>query len=137
MLAGIETGELDPVKLIATHELIHEHVAKHVEYISGDPSSQAEAAQYRELVANSEAVLMNSYRAAQKIERESAGASELQEGQVDPKLRAQELKLQEISQRIELQKITMAAKENREQQRFEQEMALKDVAMRNNLAKSA
>lgn len=136
IIAGLESGQLDGMAIMPVMELIHEHVAKHVEYLSGDPSAQAEAAGYRELVANSEAVLMNLYRQQQKIEREAAGQPEADPNQVDPKLRAQELKLQEISQRIELQKISMAAKENREQQKFEQEMALKDIAMRNNLAKA-
>ncbi len=134
ILAGLEAGQLDGQAILPVLSLLHEHIAKHTEYLSADPSAQSEAAQYRELVANSQAVIMNLQRQAQKLEREKSDQPELAEGEVDPKQRLQELKLQEIAQRIELARINGETTRNLKQQKFEQEMALADVKTRNSLA---
>lgn len=133
ILAGLEAGQLDGQAILPVLAVMHEHAAKHTEYLSGDPSAQSEAAGYRELVANSEAVLMNLYRQQQKMAREAEG-QQLQEGQVDPKLREQELKLQEIQQRIDLKRTEFETTKARKDQEFQQKLALADVAMRNKLA---
>jgi len=98
----------------------------HVQVLSGDPMAQSLAAAARELIANSEAVLMNLMRQQQKIAREQTGGD-------DPKLREQELRIQEISQRIELKRVEAETRERREEQKFQQQLALADVKARNEL----
>ncbi len=130
ILAGIESGQIDQQAVMEAHQLLHEHAAAHTEYLSGDPSATSEAGAYRELIANSEAVLMNGYRAQQKIERESAG-QQAEEGRVDPKLREQELKLEEIRLRIELKQREFDTK----QKLAEQKLLLTDIVARNGMMK--
>jgi len=71
--------------------------------------------------------LMNLIRAEQKIAREQ------QDGGSDTKLREQELRLQEIAQRIELERTKAETRERREEQKFQQQLALADIKARNDL----
>jgi hypothetical protein len=132
ILAGLESGQLDGQAILPVLQLLHEHTAKHTEYASNDPANTSIAAAARELVANSNAVIMNLIRQQQKIAREGqqAGAQPAQEGQPSAKEREQELKLQEIQQRIELKRSEAESTMQRKQMEFEQKMALADVATR-------
>ena len=126
ILAGLEAGQIDGQSILPVLQAFHEHTAMHVQVLSGDPMAQSLAAAARELIANSEAVLMNLMRQQQKIAREQTGGD-------DPKLREQELRIQEISQRIELKRVEAETRERREEQKFQQQLALADVKARNEL----
>ncbi len=127
ILAGLEAGQIDGQAVLQTLQAFYEHTAAHTEVLSGDPSAQPLAAAARELMANTDAVLMNLIRAEQKIAREQ------QDGGSDTKLREQELRLQEIAQRIELERTKAETRERREEQKFQQQLALADIKARNDL----
>jgi len=134
LLAGIDSGQMDALEVFPLHKAQHEHIAVHVEYLSGDPTSQALAAAGRELVANSGMVLTNTMRAQQKMQREQAGTDV--NAPDSPELRMQELKLKEIELKIQQKQQAFDTEERRKQSAFEQKLALADVAARNALMKS-
>lgn len=137
ILSALDTGEADGQAVMPVLEQLHTHAAQHVELLSGDPNAQSLAAAARELIANSEAVLMNLYRERQKMEREAAQAGGGDGAEADYRLREQEMRLQEIAQRIELKRVEFETTMQLKQQDFAQKMALADIRERNRLAQQA
>lgn len=136
ILAGLESGQIDGAAIMPILEQLHTHTAQHVQLLSGDPNAQPLAAAARELIANSEAVLMNLMRAQQKAERDQAEAAGETGGNpaTDYKAREMELRLQEIAQRIELERTKFETTYKLKEQKFTQDMALADIRTRNQLS---
>lgn len=135
ILAGIDSGQMDALEVFPTHKAMHEHIAPHVEYLSGDPTSQAAAAAGRELIANSGMVLSNTMRAQQKMQREQAGTDV--NAPDSPELRLQQLKISEMELRIEQRRQAFEQEQRRKDSAYEQRLALADIQARNSLMKSS
>lgn len=135
LLAGIDGGQIDPMEALPTHQLYHEHVAAHVEYIASDPTSQSLAAAGRELIANSGMMLTNTLRTQQKLQREQAGTDP--SAPDSPELRMQELKIREQELRLEQKRQSFEQEERRKQSAYEQKLAGEDLKMRSFLMKAA
>jgi hypothetical protein len=134
ILSGIDTGQIDPIEIFPTHRAVHEHVAMHVQYLSGDPSAQSAAAAGRELVANSGMMLTNTMRAQQKLAREQAGQPT--DAPDSPETRMQMLKLEELQLRIQQQQQKFEQEERRKESAFQQKLALSDITARNGLMRA-
>lgn len=134
ILAGIDSGQMDALEVFPTHKAMHEHIAPHVEYLSGDPTSQAAAAAGRELIANSGMMLSNTLRAQQKIQREQAGTDV--NASDSPELRMQQLRIQEMELRIQQKQQAFELEQRRKDSAYEQKLALADLSARNALMKS-
>lgn len=132
-LSGYESGQLDGQQLLPALSASHQHVATHIEALSGDPTAAAIVAAASELAANAEMVLGNLQREAQKLERDAASEA----GGTGVDTRLQELKLAELEQRVRLKEIEHESTMAMKQADFEQKMALRDVTARATLENSS
>jgi hypothetical protein len=130
LLAGVAEGQLDPVAVLPILELLQAHCVDHTEMLAGDPSAAAEVAGMRQLLQQSNEIIVNYGRkaqaAAQRAEesgdRTQDSGDRAQEGPTAAELKFQEFELRQ--QMIEQKaRLDMEIK----QRKAEQDLALKDA----------
>ena len=135
LVAGIQSGEVDPLAALPVVEMVHEHCSTHNQYLAGDAAAAQDVAGMNQLLQQSEEVIVNFRRKIVAMQRKAAeaqmaggGGPEVSggpDGQATPS--AAELKLEEhqVKQAIAQQKAQqeMALK----QAKAEQDMAIRDM----------
>lgn len=75
IVAGVETGEVDPVQALPIAEVLHEHCSAHVAALSQDSLSRNEAAGYRQMLQQSEEIITNTRRKITAMQRKAEEAA--------------------------------------------------------------
>ena len=85
LVAGIDSGEVDPMQALPLVEAIYQHCAEHLQYLSADPSAKAQIAESKQLVQLAQEVITNFNRKLQAQQRKAMEAVQAegqpQEGQ--------------------------------------------------------
>jgi len=130
LLAGIQSGEADPVQSLPLVEALYFHCNDHNGFLGQDPMAQAEAAGMRQLLQQAEEIITNFRRKIEAMQRraQESGIEEGAQPGAEQGPSAAQLKFEEhqIKLAIEQQKADqdMRIKETK----FQQEQALKDAA---------
>jgi hypothetical protein len=130
LVAGIESGEVDPMQALQSASVLHDHVAQHNAQLVNDKSAQQLYKATEQLLQQSKEIIVNFSKRLAKMQREAAeqqaemgGAPE---GQAAPQAPAPE----EIKYRDHQIKMQIA------QEKASQEMRIKEMKARQDLALS-
>lgn len=129
LIAGIQSGEADPMQNLQLVQALHQHSAEHLNYLAADPSARSQVAEYKQLLQISEEVITNFNRKLQAEQRKAMesgqanGEQQPAEGQQSPtemKMQEHQLKMQIAQQKAQIEMQIKQAK-------ADQDLALKDA----------
>jgi hypothetical protein len=124
LIAGIQSGEADPMQNLQLVQALHQHSAEHLNYLASDPSARSQVAEYKQLLQISEEVITNFNRKLQAEQRKGmeSGAQAESGGQSPTEMKMQEhqLKMQIAQQKAQIEMQIKQAK-------ADQDLALKDA----------
>lgn len=129
LTAAIDSGEADLVQTLPVLQAINDHASEHLQQLAQDPTASVIVSQAQEVLQQTGQKILNATRAAQKQQKE--GQPQTQPGaettsQTDLKVMEQELKLDFLKKKGELELQIRAAKAS-------QERALADAKMASTL----
>lgn len=129
LTAAIDSGEADLVQTLPVLQVLNDHASEHMQQLAQDPTASVIVAQAQEVLQQTGQKILNATRAAQKQQKE--GQQQPQSGaettsQTDLKVMEQELKLDFLKKKGELELQIRAAKAS-------QERALADAKMASSL----
>jgi hypothetical protein len=129
LTAAIDSGEADLVQTLPVLQVLNDHASEHLQQLAQDPTASVIVAQAQEVLQQTGQKILNATRAAQKQQKE--GQQQPQSGaettsQTDLKVMEQELKLDFLKKKGELELQIRAAKAS-------QERALADAKMASSL----
>jgi hypothetical protein len=129
LTAAIDSGEADLVQTLPVLQVLNDHASEHLQQLAQDPTASVIVAQAQEVLQQTGQKILNATRAAQKQQKE--GQPQTQSGaettsQTDLKVMEQELKLDFLKKKGELELQIRAAKAS-------QERALADAKMASSL----
>jgi hypothetical protein len=129
LTAAIDSGEADLVQTLPVLQAINDHASQHLQQLAQDPTASVIVSQAQEVLQQTGQKILNATRAAQKQQKE--GQTQAQPGaettsQTDLKVMEQELKLDFLKKKGELELQIRAAKAS-------QERALADAKMASTL----
>lgn len=125
VIQGVDEGQIQLMEAVPLLSMVHEHSVEHLQYVENDVASQADAAQYRQVLQQTGEILLNGMRqleAQQQAEAEQAAESG-EPGQVDPETEKHNLELQ---RKIETHQVNMQILHDKA--RTEQAIALQRAA---------
>jgi hypothetical protein len=130
LVAGIDSGEVDPMQALPLVEAIYQHCAEHLQYLSADVSAKAQIAESKQLLQIAQEVITNFNRKLQAQQRKAMEAGQAegqpQEGQqagpspTEMKMQEHQLKMQIAQQKAQIEMQIKQAK-------ADQDLALKDA----------
>lgn len=123
--AAVDSGEADLVQSLPALQALNEHASSHLQQLAQDPTASIIVSQAQEVLQQTGQKILNATRAAQKQEREGTAQQETEQaGQssTDLKVLEQQIKLDFLKQKGELELQIRAAKAS-------QERALADAKM--------
>jgi hypothetical protein len=131
LVAGIDSGEVDPVQALPLVQAIFQHCSEHLQYLSTDPSAQAQIAESKQLLQIAQEIITNFTRKIQADQRKAMEAGQAkgqqpQEGQqagpsqTEMKMQEHQLKMQIAQQKAQIEMQIKQAK-------ADQDLALKDA----------
>jgi len=129
LTAAIDSGEADLVQTLPVLQVLNDHASEHLQQLAQDPTASVIVSQAQEVLQQTGQKILNATRAAQKQQKE--GQQQPQPGaettsQTDLKVMEQELKLDFLKKKGELELQIRAAKAS-------QERALADAKMASSL----
>ena len=130
ILDGVSSGEIDPMQVLTSLQLMLQHISQHEEVIVNDPTAAGIAGQAREVINNAGNVVQNFQR---KLEAEQRKAGAAQEGGAAP-TEAEASQLAQVKAQTET--ILLDLKKQKAQldleikrAKFEQDTAIKDAKL--------
>jgi hypothetical protein len=131
LVAGIDSGEVDPMQALPLVEAVFQHCSEHLQYLSADPSAKAQIAESKQLLQIAQEVITNFNRKLQAEQRKAMEAGQAegqqpQEGQqagpspTEMKMQEHQLKMQIAQQKAQIEMQIKQAK-------ADQDLALKDA----------
>lgn len=135
LIAGIESGEVDPMQALPVAEALFDHCSQHNGFLEMDPLSQADAKGMKQLLQQAEMIITNFRR---KIEAMARKAQEAQmaggpgedqtggNGEAGPS--AAQLKLEEHQVKLAIAQRKADQEIDIKERKFQQEAALRDAA---------
>jgi hypothetical protein len=131
LVAGIDSGEVDPVQALPMVEAIFQHCAEHLQYLSADPSAQAQIAETKQLLQIAQEIITNFNRKIQAEQRKAmeAGQSEGQVAQEEQQAGPSptEMKMQEHQLKMQIAQQKAQIEMQIKQAKADQDLALKDA----------
>jgi hypothetical protein len=125
LTAAVDSGEADLVQSLPVLQAINDHAAGHLQQLAQDPTATVIVSQAQEVLQQTGQKILNATRAAQKQQKEGQDQEQQAEpgqSQTDLKMLEQQIKLDFIKQKGELELQIRAAKAS-------QERALADAKM--------
>ncbi len=125
LTAAVDSGEADLVQSLPVLQAINDHAAGHLQQLAQDPTASVIISQAQEVLQQTGQKILNATRAAQKQQKEGQDQEQQAEpgqSQTDLKMLEQQIKLDFIKQKGELELQIRAAKAS-------QERALADAKM--------
>ena len=125
LTAAVDSGEADLVQSLPVLQAINDHAAGHLQQLAQDPTASVIVSQAQEVLQQTGQKILNATRAAQKQQKEGQAQGETEQaGQssTDLKMMEQQIKLDFLKQKGELELQIRAAKAS-------QERALADAKM--------
>lgn len=130
ILDGVSSGEIDPMQVLTSLQLMLQHISQHEEVIVNDPTAAGIAGQAREVINNAGNVVQNFQR---KLEAEQRKAGAAQENGAAP-TEAEASQLAQVKAQTET--ILLDLKKQKAQldleikrAKFEQDTAIKDAKL--------
>ena len=135
LVAGIDSGEVDPMQALPLVEAIYQHCAEHLQYLSADPSAKAQIAESKQLLQIAQEVITNFNRKLQAQQRKAMEAVQAegqpQEGQPQEGQQAgpspTEMKMQEHQLKMQIAQQKAQIEMQIKQAKADQDLALKDA----------
>ena len=132
LVAGIDSGEIDPVKALPLVEAVFKHCSDHLQALSADPSAQAQIAESKQLLQIAQEVITNTGRKVQAEQRKAQQAQQQQqqpqEGQPPAGPSPTEMKLQEHQLKMQIAQQKAETDMQIKQAKADQDRSLKDAA---------
>lgn len=130
LIAGIDSGESDPVQTLPVVQAVYQHCAEHTQALAADPSAKSQVAESNQLLQMAQEIITNTGRKIQAMQRKAAeqaqmGGEEAAAGQQQPS--AMELKMQEHQMKMDIAKQKADLDMQIKQAKADQDRALKDA----------
>jgi phage terminase small subunit len=129
-VAGIDSGEVDPMQALPLVQAVFQHCSEHLQYLSADPSAQAQIAESKQLLQIAQEVITNFTRKLQAEQRKAmeAGQAEGQPQEGQPAGPSQtEMKMQEHQLKMQIAQQKAQIEMQIKQAKADQDLALKDA----------
>ena len=135
LLEGISSGQIDPMQVLQSLQLLLQHVSQHEEVIVNDPTAEVIAGQAREVINNAGNVVQNFQR---KLEAEQRKAQDTQAQPQDPQAQqaAEQQDAQLAQAKAQTETMLLDLKKQKAQldleikrAKFEQDTAIKDAKL--------
>jgi hypothetical protein len=128
LTSAVDTGEADLIQSLPALQALNDHAAGHLQQLAQDPTASVIVSQAQQVLQQTGQKILNATRAAQKQQKDGQAAQQEQGGPTptDLKMLEQQLKLDFLKQKGELELQIRAAKAS-------QERALADAKMASTL----
>jgi len=131
ILDGISSGQIDPMQVLTSLQLMLQHISQHEEVIVNDPTAAAIAGQAREVINNAGNVVQNFQRKLEAEQRKAGAAQEAgQAGQAEAEAgQLAQVKAQTETILLDLKKQKAQLDLEIKRAKFEQDTAIKDAKL--------
>ena len=127
LIEQLNQGAVDPVAALPALQAFYQHISETLQYVAAEPALAPLLGETKQVLQYAEEAINNTNKHVEKLQREQGGANPEGDSALQQELQREEMKLEMIKRKADLELQLKQARIDQEKAKFAQEQAMRDA----------